>query len=58
MDRMRCVEVVGTCLDVLLMKGHKESGRNGIKSRESDCGVFLFKRIDRVKRVGGMKKEG
>ena len=34
-----CREVVGTCSDVLLMKRDKESGRNGIKSRESDCGV-------------------
>lgn len=45
MDRMRCVEVFGTCLDVLLMKRHKESGRNGIKSRESDCGVLLLKEL-------------
>ena len=45
MDRMRCTEVVGTCSNVLLMKRDKESGRNGIKSRESDCGVLLSKEL-------------
>ena len=40
-----CTEVLGTCSDVLLMKRNKESGPNGIKSRESDCGVWLLKSL-------------